>query len=88
MAKQNATLTNHSWTVSEWSKQAPNVYPNSTPRARYLVRSHRDSLVQAGCLVRVGRELVVIGDRYARWLEKQAANVPGYQIAANTAAAV
>jgi hypothetical protein len=73
----------HSWALSEWTEQAPDVYPNSTPRARYLFRSNNDSLVAAGAVVRVGRELVVLGDRYARWLERRAAHVPGYAIAAN-----
>lgn len=38
---------------------------------------------RCGALVRVGRELVVLGGRYSRWLERQATNVPGFEIAPN-----
>ena len=64
----------HSWDLEHWPQ---NVYPHGKSRARYLVRAYRDELMTAGALVRVGRELVVIGDRYTRWLQLQAANVPG-----------
>jgi hypothetical protein len=37
----------------------------------------------AGAIARVGRELVILGERYSKWLEKSTSNVPGYEIAAN-----
>jgi hypothetical protein len=43
-----------------------------------LCRAYRDELLAAGALTRVGRELVVLGARYARWLESRACEVPGY----------
>jgi hypothetical protein len=39
------------------------------------VRVHRQELVAAGALSRVGRELVVLGARYVRWLERKAVDV-------------
>ena len=34
-------------------------------------------------MCRVGRELVIIGAKYHRWLEKRCADVPGYECPAN-----
>ena len=65
----------HSWSLNTWP---PSIYPHTRERAQYLVRAHSDSLTKAGALSRVGRELVVLGERYGRWLERQASNVPGF----------
>lgn len=73
-------MKRHSWSLSDWPED---VFPNSTQKAKYTVRAHRDSLVREGALVRVGRELVIIGERYHRWLAKQAGQVPGYSCPAN-----
>lgn len=69
-----------SWSISDWPAE---VYPGSPDRARYLVRAHRDDLLRAGALARVGRELVILGDRYSKWIQRQAASVPGYECPAN-----
>jgi hypothetical protein len=42
------------------------------------VRWRRADLLRAGVLTRVGRDIVILGDRYQRWLEKSVANVPGF----------
>jgi len=42
-----------------------------------------NSLIQTGAVSRIGRELVFIGDRYNRWLEKNASRVPDYLCNAN-----
>jgi hypothetical protein len=73
----------HSWDLEGWP---PTVFPGSTSRARYIIRTHKTDLIREGALARVGRELVIFGARYARWLEKRAAEVPGYQPAPNLAA--
>ena len=70
----------HSWDFEHWPQA---VYPHTESRARWLMRAHRDELLAAGALVRVGRELVVLGEPYARWLQAQAANVPGFESNAN-----
>lgn len=72
----------HSWNLKGWP---PEVYPNSPDKARYLARANQDSLAREGAMVRVGRELVFIGDRYARWLAKHASRVSGYDCPANKA---
>ena len=71
----NAQAAPHSWSITSWPAS---VYPNTTERARYFVRVHKDELFKAGALTRPGRELVVIGSRYARWLEKKATRVPEF----------
>ncbi len=70
----------HSWDLENWP---PAVFPSSTSRARYIIRTHKDELIREGALARVGRELVVFGARYVRWLEKRASEVPGYVPAPN-----
>ena len=70
----------HSWCINEWPAD---VYPNKPERGRYVSRAHRDELIREGALVRVGRELVIIGEKYHRWLQKRAAHVPGYECPAN-----
>lgn len=75
-----AGIIPHSWDVEHWP---PTVYPHSGHRARYLIRAYRDELIREGVMSRVGRELVFLGARFNRWLEKRAAYVPGYEIAAN-----
>jgi hypothetical protein len=69
-----------SWAIADWPE---NVYPGTSSRARYLVRVHRAELLVAGALARVGRDLVIIGPRYERWLQRQAGRVPDFQIAPN-----
>ena len=78
MAKTN-TLP-HSWPINSWPAD---IYPNDPRKARYLVRANKNDLLQHGALARVGRQLVVIGSRYDKWLQKRAAYVPGYECPAN-----
>lgn len=75
----------HSWDLEGWP---PSVFPGTTSRGRYIVRSHRDDLLKEGAIARVGREIVIFGARYARWLERRAADVPGYVPAPNRKAPV
>ncbi len=70
----------HSWDMEGWPAS---VFPGTTSRARYIVRSHRDDLLREGAIARVGRELVIFGARYTRWLEKRTSDVPGYVPAPN-----
>lgn len=70
----------HSWDLEHWPQS---VYPHTTGRARYMVRSHKNELLAAGALSRVGRELIVLGARYTRWLESRASAVPDFEVAAN-----
>lgn len=72
----------HSWAIAEWPR---NVYPHSASRGRYITRAFRDQLVGAGALVRVGRDLVVMGASYSSWLTRQSNNVVGFEIAPNRA---
>jgi hypothetical protein len=71
-----------SWNTADWPRQ---VYPNDPERARYIVRANKDSLIAAGAIARVGRELIILGDRYQRWLELHTANVSDFIIAPNRA---
>jgi hypothetical protein len=72
----------HSWSIADWPSS---VYPNDPKRGRYLVREHKAELLASGALVRVGRELVIMGARYSKFLERQASRVPDFECAANAA---
>lgn len=82
MSKISVPLVPHSWSIADWP---PGVYPNDPKRGRYLVREHKTDLLTSGALSRVGRELVVIGAAYSRWLQRQASRVPEFECAANAA---
>ncbi len=73
------------WPVSKWTEIARHVPPCSTEAGKHLCRVRRDELIAAGALVRVGRELTIMGGPYARWLQSEAHRkaVNNYQIAAN-----
>jgi hypothetical protein len=75
----------HSFPLSEWTERASVLYPGSTAKAKYLVRTHKTELVEAGALARIGRDLIVFGQPYAKWLARKASRVHGFEIAANRA---
>ena len=66
----------HSWGINTWPVT---VWPHEPKRARYVVRANMNTLLQSGAVCRIGRELVVLGDRYHRWLERNASRVPEYR---------
>lgn len=66
----------HSWDLEHWPAH---VYPHTEGRARWLLKAHRDELLRAGVLSRVGRELVVLGAHYSRWLEGKSVDVPDFR---------
>lgn len=82
MPKKSTESVPRTWGLDSWP---PDVWPNSTNKARWVVRSHRDKLIAEGAVSRVGRQLVIHGPRYSRFLEKNAANVPDFEIAPNRA---
>jgi hypothetical protein len=65
------------------TQHAPHVFPNTTQAARYVVRFHRAELIAAGALVRVGRELCILGGPYAKWLVRKARLVASYTVPMN-----
>ena len=80
MKKAIVASVPHSWAVRDWPLE---IFPGSSSSARWLIRCNKPDLIAAGALVRVGRQLVVIGNRYARWLERQASEVADFEIAPN-----
>jgi hypothetical protein len=80
-AQSAAVPAPHSWDIEHWPAL---VYPHTPSKGRYLVRSNRDSLVVAGALIRVGRDLVIIGAQYSKWLSGQAGRVASFAIAPNS----
>ena len=63
----------HSWRLDGWDQDARDVFPGSLPKAQQLVRYHRDTLVAAGALVRIGLKIVVLGGPYHAWLSRPTA---------------
>ena len=80
MTRPTSEKIPHSWACEDWPSS---VYPGKPSRGRYIVRAHRDELVAAGALTRIGRDLVVIGSGYSAWLAKQGGRVRGFEIAPN-----
>jgi hypothetical protein len=78
-----ADIPPHSWPVSEWTERAGHVYPHTTEKGNYLARTHQNELLACSALVRVGRDRVIIGAAYAKWLASQGSKVAGYEVAAN-----
>jgi hypothetical protein len=71
-----------SWRIADWP---PHVFPGTADSGRHLCQEKRDALVKAGALVRVGRELVVLGAGYMKWLKSQSKRVDDFKIAPNSA---
>jgi hypothetical protein len=70
----------HSWSISQWPAD---VYPSNSTKGRRLCRTYRDELIAQGALTRIGRELVVMGGAYTRWLLSQSARVKDFEVPAN-----
>jgi hypothetical protein len=70
----------HSWSISSWPSE---VWPHTVQKGRYFFRTNKNELIQEGVVARVGREVVFIGDRYHRYLQKRTSRVSGYECAAN-----
>lgn len=80
MARSDSMPVPHSWSIKAWPDH---VYPGDVDRARYMIRSNRDALVAAKALTRIGRDIVVLGSGYQRWLRSGIKRVNGYNIAPN-----
>jgi len=72
----------HSWDLEHWPAH---VWPGTNSKARYTTRMHRDELLKAGAVCRVGRQLVFFGNAYTRWLEMRRAKAAasGFDVPAN-----
>jgi hypothetical protein len=79
----SAATIPHSFPLSEWTEKAPMLYPGDTQKAKYLYRTHKRELVEASAIARVGRELIVFGQPYAKWLARKTARVHNFEIAPN-----
>lgn len=71
-----------SWSINDWPAD---VFPGDPKKARHFARANRTELVAAGALVRIGRQLVVIGGPLDRWMRKQAFAVLDFVCPANVA---
>ena len=65
----------HSWRIVDWPR---GVSPGGAAAGKYVVRANRDELLALGALSRVGRDLTVLGEGYARFLARKIDRVPGY----------
>jgi hypothetical protein len=65
----------HSWELDSWETIAPDVWPHTTARAKWISRAYRKELIEAGALTRVGKTLIFMGAAYTRWLERRSRHV-------------
>jgi hypothetical protein len=70
----------HDWTIKNWPRD---VYPYDGIKARHLLRINQAKLLAAGALTRIGREIVVLGAGYAKWMASNAPRVTEYVPAPN-----
>jgi hypothetical protein len=82
MPKPEPTRIRHRWSLTHWPEA---VFPTHSARGRYIVRTNRRNLMEAGALVRVGRSLVILGPQYHGWLARQSNRVAGYTVRATAA---
>ena len=75
-----AQLAPHSWDLEHWPAY---VWPHTRSRARYLIRMCKRQLIAAGALCRVGRQFVLLGAAYSRWLQTHGSHAARYDIAPN-----
>jgi hypothetical protein len=80
MKQSTITPPPHSWTYGRWPE---GVYPGDGQRGRHVCRAHRDDLLAEGALTRIGREIVILGGPYTRWLAKQSSRVRDFDVPAN-----
>lgn len=80
MSKPIAQAAPHSWPVSKWPAY---VWPGDPIRGKRFCRTYVDDLVAAGALVRMGRDLVVMGGPFTQYMLKQTAAVKDFEVAAN-----
>jgi hypothetical protein len=78
--RQETVVVPHSWRLVDWPKD---IYPGSYVRGRRICRAYRSELVSEGALTRIGRELVVMGAGWSRWMAKQAGKVLEFDVGAN-----
>jgi hypothetical protein len=86
------TATPHSWEFSSWPSH---VWPNNQKRGQWICRAYRRELVAAGALSRIGRNVIIIGAPYVRWIESHMdqvidfkSNNPAIGVKRGTSAAV
>ena len=72
----------HDWTFRNWPAD---VYPYEGTRGRHLVRQNQNDLVAAGALTRIGKQIVVLGAGYTKWLAAQTYRVTEFDVPANRA---
>ena len=66
----------HSWGFDSWPT---NTYPSTSERARYLFRFHKDELVRAGAVCRIGTKIVFLGAGYNSWMSGNTARVIDFE---------
>jgi hypothetical protein len=76
MSKAKVSPLPHSWLVSEWPSE---VTPGRPSAGKNLVRTHRTELIACGALVRIGRNLTILGEGYAQFLARKARRVEGVE---------
>jgi hypothetical protein len=68
------------WNFANWPEH---VFPHDPQAGRHLCREHRDDLLRAGAIVRIGREIIVMGLPYYKWLQKHASRVLDFELPCN-----
>jgi hypothetical protein len=78
--KPEAMPAPHSWGFGSWP---PHVWPNDGVKGKRFCRTYEKDLLKAKALVRMGRELVVMGGPFCAYMAKQTAAVRNFEVPCN-----
>jgi hypothetical protein len=78
--KPEAMPAPHSWGFGNWPAH---VWPGDVVRGKRFCRTYQPALMKAKALVRLGRELVVMGGPFTAYMAKQAAAVENFSVPCN-----
>ncbi len=59
-------MSYESWGITTWPEK---VWPHTPSRARNMIAKYKASLLEANAISRIGRELVIDGQRYRKWID-------------------
>lgn len=70
----------HSWGFSNWPWW---VWPGDGVKGKRFVRTYEDALFKVGALTRGGRELIVNGEGFTKFLHSQRHRVQNFEVPCN-----
>jgi hypothetical protein len=80
MSRQSDQAAPHSWSVARWPAH---VWPGDSTKGRRFVRTYEKELLKYKALTRMGREPVVMGAGFTRFMAAQAYRAADFEVPCN-----